>query len=345
MSGFDMPLLPAIGLFLLAAGVVGVVGTMIVGIVDRVADRTGFGEALVGGVLLGGATSLSGIVTSVTAASDGYPELAISNAIGGITVQTAFLVVADIVYVRANLEHAAASLTNLMQGVLLIGLLSIPLIAATVPVPGVVFGIHPATLILFGAYVLGVRLAEAAREEPMWRPSATSETRTDMPDEEAGGGRVILMLMLRFGLLAAVVGAAGYLLARLGIVISDRSGLSHSLVGSLMTAVATSIPELVTTVAAVRRRALTLAVGGIIGGNTFDVLLVALSDAAYREGSIYHAIGARELFLFILAIMMTAVLLLGMLRRQTHGIGNIGFESVLVLLLYLGGVALQIWLG
>ncbi|HEM46588.1 MAG TPA: sodium:calcium antiporter, partial [Alphaproteobacteria bacterium] len=86
-------------------------------------------------------------------------------------------------------------------------------------------------------------------------------------------------------------------------------------------------------------------VGGIIGGNTFDVLLVAASDAAYREGSVYHAIGARELFLFVLAIMMTVVLLLGMLRRQTHGIGNIGFESVLVLLLYLGGVALQIWLG
>ena len=57
--------------------------------------------------------------------------------------------------------------------------------------------------------------------------------------------------------------------------------------GLLLTATATSLPELVTSVAAVRRGALTLAVGGIIGGNAFDTLFTAASDIAYREGSIY----------------------------------------------------------
>ncbi len=345
MLTLDLSLSAAIALFLIATTVVGIAGTRIVGIADRIADRTGFGEALVGGVLLGGTTSLSGIVTSVTAASTGHAELAISNAVGGIAVQTAFLVVADIVYLRANLEHAAASLINLIQGALLIILLSIPLIAANISDLGVVYAIHPATPILFGAYVLGLRLAEAARDEPMWRPSATVETIEDVPEEEPGGRTVLGLLLIRFLLLGVVVGVAGYALARLGIVVADRSGLSHSLVGALMTAVATSMPELVTTIAAVRRNALTLAVGGIVGGNTFDVLLVALSDVAYRDGSIYHAIGERELFLFGLAIVMTAVLVLGMLRRQKHGIGNIGFESLLVLLLYFGAVGLQIAQG
>jgi cation:H+ antiporter len=43
--------------------------------------------------------------------------------------------------------------------------------------------------------------------------------------------------------------------------------------------------ELVTTIAAVRRGALQLAVGGIIGGNTFDTLFLTAADVSYREGS------------------------------------------------------------
>jgi cation:H+ antiporter len=103
--------------------------------------------------------------------------------------------------------------------------------------------------------------------------------------------------------------------------------------------VATSLPELVTTVAAVRQGALTLAVGGIIGGNTFDVLFLVAADVAYREGSIYHAISAQPLFIISLTILLTAILLMGLIRRERRGFANIGFESVAVLVLYLAGMA------
>ncbi|MFW5739202.1 MAG: hypothetical protein ACOC1F_02430 [Myxococcota bacterium] len=58
---------------------------------------------------------------------------------------------------------------------------------------------------------------------------------------------------------------------------------------------------------AVRRGALTLAVGGIIGGNSFDVLFVAFADVAYRDGSIYHAITDRRVFLLSLTGLRTSV--------------------------------------
>jgi Ca2+/Na+ antiporter len=60
---------------------------------------------------------------------------------------------------------------------------------------------------------------------------------------------------------------------------TDRLALSASIVGA---PVVTSLPELVTTLAAVRRGALQLAVGGIIGGNTFDTLFLTISDVGYR---------------------------------------------------------------
>jgi cation:H+ antiporter len=83
-----------------------------------------------------------------------------------------------------------------------------------------------------------------------------------------------------------------------------------------------------------------LAVGGIIGGNTFDVLFLAASDAAYPTGSIYHAASDASYFILALSILMTGVLMLGLLRRERHGIGNIGFESFLLIVIYLAGFSL-----
>ena len=72
------------------------------------------------------------------------------------------------------------------------------------------------------------------------------------------------------------------------------------------------------------------------GGNSFDVLFVAFSDAGYRAGSIYHAITDQQVFIIALTLLLTGVLLMGLLRRERWGIWGIGFESFLVLVLYFG---------
>jgi len=336
------PLWAALAVFAVAVVVIAAAGTVMAQVADRLADRTGFGEAITGGVLLGASTSLSGFITSVSTAAQGFPDLALSNAVGGIAVQTAFLAVADITYRRANLEHAAASLTNLTQGALLIALLSIPLLAGQMP-PWTILGCHPASFVILIAYVFGVRLASQTHREPLWGAKQTEETRADVPAEPQGGGRPLRMLVLRFALLLVVVGFAGYALGQSGIAIAQKTGLSQTIVGALLTAVSTSLPELVTTIAAVRRGALTLAVGGIIGGNTFDVILVAASDIAYRPGSIYHAGSGRPDFVIVLTLLMAAILMLGLLRREKYGFANIGFESLLILLIYLGGTTLLVF--
>lgn len=302
----------------------------------RLADRTGLGEAVMGAVFLGGSTSLSGIVTSVTAAAGGHAELAVSNAVGGIAAQTAFLAIADIFYQKANLEHAAASVTNLVQGTLLMTLLSIPLIAMSGP-QVVVWGIHPATIVLIVAYLFGLRLVSRSQKAQMWTPRRTAETAFEQPGSERANSS-LTKLWLKFILYAATVAIAGYGIARSGVSIAAQTGFSESVVGGLFTAVSTSLPELVTTVAAVRQGALTLGVSGVIGGNCFDLLLLAFSDIAYRQGSIYTAIANRQIFVMALTALMTGILLLGLLEREKYGVGNIGFESVLILLIYGGGI-------
>ena len=329
-------LIPAIGLFVLAAAVIGFAGTRLSATCDRLADRTGLGEAFTGAVLLGAATSLSGITASVTAALDALPTLALSNAIGGIAAQTAFLAVADIAYRRANLEHAAASVSNMMQASLLVVLLAI-MLAAMQAGPVTVWGVHPVSPLLVAVYLFGMRMVYQTRETPMWRPRRTAQTRVDEPDEPRGG-RPLRGLWIEFAVTAVLVVLAGIVVTRSGEVIVAETGLSQTVVGALFIAVATSLPELVTSVAAVRRGALTLAVGGVVGGNAFDTLFAAVADVAYRPGSLYHGASGQEGFLIALSIVMTAVLLLGLLRRERKGIARIGFESFSVLVLYAFGI-------
>ena len=175
----------SIVVFSVCALVIAIAGTRITRVVDQLADRTGLGEATAGAVLLGAATSLSGSVLSVTAAYRGHPELAVSNALGGIAVQTFFLAIADMVYRRANLEHAAASAPNMMQNGLLIALLALLLLAPTLP-DVTVWNIHPVTPILLGFYFYGTRLIQGAGDNPMWYPSVTSDTRQDEPERSYG---------------------------------------------------------------------------------------------------------------------------------------------------------------
>ncbi len=342
----DLALFSTTSVLLVFAGtalVIALVGTRMAGLADTLADRTGFGEALVGSVLLGAGTSIAGIVTSASTAASGAPDLAVSNALGGIAAQTMFLAIADVAYRKVNLEHAAASPVNLGQATVLIILLILPVMAWAAP-PFAIWGVNPLTPILVAAYLVGLHNAHRIKQQPMWLPRQTNATR-DEADDETTDQRSVWLLFAIFMGMVSLVGLCGWLVGETGLELSRRFGISQNVVGALGTAVVTSLPELVTTIAAVRRGALQLAVGGIIGGNMFDALFVAASDVAYREGSIYNAISDRTVFWMALAILMTAILLLGLLRRERQGPAGIGWESVLLIGLWTGGAALQITLG
>jgi cation:H+ antiporter len=244
------------------------------------------------------------------------------------------------VYRRANLEHAAASVPNLLQNALLLVLLTIIMLAPLLPAL-TIFQVHPVTPILVIIYIYGVMLSKRAHRSPMWFPKQTQETKEDKP-EDVQSMPSVTRLWGEFICLFVLLGVAGWTLEPAATVIASKTGLTQTVVGVILTAIVTSIPELVTSIAAVRRGALTLAVGGIIGGNAFDTLFIAASDVAYRSGSIYHVMTDESRFWAALNILMSAVLLMGLIRREKLGPARIGVESVLLILLYGGGVVLLI---
>ena len=339
MTYFTSWSLPSLVLtFIFVALIIGWFGIKMTKIARDLAQSTGLGEALMGALFIGASTSLSGITTSVSAAAAGYVELAVSNGLGGIAAQTAFLALADIAYRRANLEHAAASAENLFMASFLLTLLAIHALALSVPTINI-FGVHPATIVLIVLYIFGVYLLARTHKAPMWLPKKTRDTSLESEDKGRRRGRDLWQLWIRFTAYGAIVGLGGWSLTQLAIPLVEKTGLSHGIVGGIFTAVSTSIPELVVAITAVRMGALNLAVGDIIGGNAFDTLFIAASDIAYREGPIYADISSTEQFWLANSMLMTCVLLMGLIYRERHGPGNIGLESVILLILYLGGLA------
>jgi len=308
-------------------------GTKLVRVADRLADRTGMGKALAGAIFLGATTSLPGIVTTGVAAAAGNADLAVSNALGSIAAQTTYVAIADLTYPKANLEHAAASLPNLLQSIVLMGLVGLVLVGAASP--GLAIGrMHPVSFLLPVAYIGSLYLTLQTRRAPMWRPEETKETRHERPDPDAQRAS-LSTLLFRFAALGLLVAGSGYAIAVAGLSLAEETGLSGSFVGGALTSVITSLPELVTVVAAVRAGSLALAVGDIIGGNTFDVLFVVVADAAFAAGPVYSAIADPTLFLLGLTIVLTGLLAAGLVYRDK---GGIGFEGLSMLILYLIGM-------
>lgn len=328
--------------FGVAALVIIIAGSLLARRADMLADRTGLGEALFGVLLLAGVTSLPDFAATLSAALDARPDLAMSNVMGSMALNLAFLGVADIVYRKANLEHAAASPVNLVLAGLLIVLLTLPLLAIFTPRVNL-WSLHPITPVIVVTYLFGLHLVNRTRERPMWFPRITEQTVSDKAENYYPGHST--NVWLGFIAMALMTGVAGWILMEAAKCIADQAGLSDTLVGGLFTALATSSPELVTTIAAIRIGALTLAVSNILGTNCFNILVVAAADAGYANGSIYHDMAPVQMTWGLISILMTAILLLGLVRRETYGIGRIGFESVLILGTYvvaLGVVVLNI---
>ena len=194
--------------FLGAAGAIGLFGVKSARYADQLADKTGMGEAITGTVLLGLLTALPGLVASVVAAIDGHAAMAISNAMGGIAFQTVALVVADAAYRGTNLEHAAASVPNMVQTGMLILLLT--LVVGGLAGPRVTLGhVSPMTLLLFAAAGFAFWVVFRTQGEPMWSPKQTGQTVEDVPDEKHQQASATWMIVgiLVAGIVTIVSGA------------------------------------------------------------------------------------------------------------------------------------------
>lgn len=340
MSAFgDIGVLGNVLLFAGAAAVVWICGTRITGKVDAIATRTGLGQAFAGMLLLGGITSLPELSAIVSSAATGNAALAVNNLLGSVSINVLLIAVADAVIGRAAITGEIGSAATLMQGTLAIAakiVLVIAILTGDVAVAGV--GLWSAALLVLcvAGFWLSARYAERAPwhvDEPRGDDGATQ----DEPERSQGSLRGLIVTT---SLLAAGILVAGFVISQAADAIAAATGLGAGLVGLVLVGFATSLPELSTITAAVRRRRYEMALGDVFGTNLLTVALVFAADLAYREGAILATAGRFEAIAALLGALLSALFVIGLLERGDRTVLRMGYDSLAAIATFGGGLVL-----
>ncbi|MBM7614759.1 sodium:calcium antiporter [Alkaliphilus hydrothermalis] len=140
---------------------------------------------------------------------------------------------------------------------------------------------------------------------------------------------------LLFLLSAFVVIMAGTKLSKYGDIIAEATPLGHSIVGGILIAAATSLPELVTSVSSALMDAPDIAIGNVYGSNIFNLMILALVDIFHQQGRFLVHVKSNHILAAMFGILLSAVGAIGLLVAQVSGIDKvIGWISVTSIIIF-----------
>lgn len=288
---------------------------------DIIAQRTGLTRNWIGLLLLATATSLPELFTGVSAVTiANAPNIAVGDALGSCIFNLAILVVLDAlsrdgsVFSRMDQGHILTA----GFGVILIGFAGASLLLGANQFAPNIFHIGIFTPVLIALYLVAMRVLFGYESR---RPGA------GVPRAESGIGlgRAIAGYLLA----AAVVVGAGVWLPFVGLEISDAMGWRATFVGTLFVAAATSAPEMIVTLAALRAGALDMGIANLLGSNLFNMLVLAIDDIAYRRGSLFAAASPTHAVTAFAAAIMSGIVIVALLDRPSmRFFGVVGWTSL-----------------
>ena len=315
--------------FAICVLLIGVAGPVLTRYGDVIARLTGLSHSWIGLVLLATATSLPELFTGVSAvAAADAPNIAVGDALGSCVFNLAMLVLLDELsrkepmYRRIDQGHILTA----GFGVILIGSAGAFLLLSQSALSFRFLHISGYTPFIIVLYLVAMRAA------------FVYERRTRPPPEiiRAESGITLRTAFMRYSAAAAVVVAAGSWLPFIGRELADVMGWNTTFVGTLLIAGATSVPELVVTISALRLGAVDMAIGNLLGSNLFDILILAIDDIAYTKASLLSSVSPANAITAFAAVIMSGIFIVALLYKpETRVRGTIGWVSIALLLVYL----------
>ena len=332
-------------IFLGSAVVIVYAGTKLSQYGDQIAEKTGLGGLWVGVLLMAGATSLPEVFTTVSASLLDAPNLAVGDLLGAVMTNMLTLGAVDLYYRRKRVWQRVA-FEHALVASLAITLTGITGFFVLLDTDVTLWGVGVGSLVLAVIYVLGMRLVFLQEDLKRREMERESVIHAEEGTRRAGGSPPGLRrASMGFAAAALAILVAAPLLADSAVKIAEATGISTTFIGTSLVAITTSLPELVTTFAAVRLGAFDLAVGNLFGSNAFNMCVMFFADVAYRPGSLLNAVNNTHAVTALVGILLMNVGLMGIIYRAKKRFPLIEPNGVLIVVGYLLGMWMLFRLG
>ena len=218
------------------------------------AEATGIPKFVVGATVVSFATTLPELLVSVRAAMNGSAQLAIGNAVGSVTANTTLIMGVSLVAMAGLVNRKSFSLKG---GLLLAAIIGLTLLSLG--------GVLPtwSAFILWAIFLVFMISNLIEGKKGSLNDEIDSYEKKELPSK---------IFFFIIGTASIVFGAE--FLVSSGKTIASGIGISETIIGFTVIALGTSLPELVTTLTAIRKKESSLSVGNIIGANIIDTTLI-----------------------------------------------------------------------
>ncbi|HZQ04605.1 MAG TPA: hypothetical protein VFA88_11375 [Gaiellaceae bacterium] len=343
MGALSTPLLVVV--FLAGGAATWAAGVFLSKTTDALDNRFGLGEALGGLILLAIAGTLPEIAITVSAARAGHLDLAVGNLIGGVAVQTLVLVVLDLASgPERPLSYLVGSLLPVIEALIVMVVLGTALGGAVLAPSTNVLGASPTSIAAVVLWLVGVWVVNRARLHAQWRvetpPGGRPGRRHRRQGDEHPYARASTLVVLAVFLAAAAVTlVAGVLLQDSGSLLAARAHMTGAVFGATVLAFATALPEISSGIAAVRLGDMQLAVGDILGGNSFQITLLLVADLIAGTPVIVAAHHS-DVWLGAAGMLMTGIAAMAIIARPQRTYLWLGIDSLALVAAYAVAIAL-----
>lgn len=218
------------------------------------AEATGIPKFVVGATVVSFATTLPELLVSVRAAMNGSAQLAIGNAVGSVTANTTLIMGVSLVAIAGVISRKDFSLKG---GLLLVAIVGLTVLSRSGALP------------VWSAYILWAIFIIFMISNLIEGKKGAAAEKTDSYEKKEIPAKVFFFLLGT----ASIVFGAEFLVSS-GKTIASGIGISETIIGFTVIALGTSLPELVTTITAIRKKENSLSVGNVIGANIIDTTLI-----------------------------------------------------------------------
>jgi cation:H+ antiporter len=296
---------------------------------DVIAIRTRLGGMFIGTLLLAGATSLPEFLTSINSIQQGVVDLAAGNFFGSNMFNMLMLAAIDMAYWRRRILRKVA-MNHAVNGSMACMMITLTVFFIMANIPVKIGWVGLDSLIIIAAYFIAIHLIRKQNNIEDGEPTEIDEKSTPS----------LLKGLIGFAVATLVLILVSPLLVKSSKSIAEMTGLGTGFFGTAVVAIITSLPELITTISAVRIGAYDMAVGNLFGSNMFNMFALGITDIFDTQGRFLASIDSTFILAGLVGLLLTMMGLIGNIARLERKFLFVEFDALLIVTGYILGLLL-----